>query len=184
MGESKYILTKEIHPDSLRKKSEKTEKRCSISTKLYAAEVTNLCLFDLSSVIISNPDASNNFDNCEPTPMDAADSQVPIEEIAAGELDSFSLRIIHSVDNETTNADKLQVPVEKIAAELDSFSLRIVKSVDNETPPDWIFSNGLYDDLINLSGKSSQISSCGSIDNCLDVFNGMELDELDEYLCH
>ena len=150
MDKSKSILTNEIHPGLLRKKSEKTEKGCSISTKLYAAEVTNVCLFGLSSVIISNPDASNNFDNCEPAPMDAIDSQVPIEKIDAGEIDSFSLRIVNSVDN--------------------------------ETPPDWIFANGLYDDLINLSAKSSRISSCGSFDDYLDVFNGMELDELDEYL--
>ena len=56
-------------------------------------------------------------------------------------------------------------------------------SVDNDIlSPDWNFSGSLYDDIINLSAKSSPASPCGSFDDYLEIVNDMKLDELDEYL--
>ena len=112
--------------------------------------------------------------------MDATESQVPIENSAA-DLDSFSLRIVDPVDNETMDAAESEVPVEKIATELDSFILRIVDPIGSKTSPDWSLSDGLYDDLKHPSVKSSPASSGGSFDNYLEIVKDKELDELDGY---
>ena len=137
--------------------------------------------------MISNKGVSHTFDNY------AAELQVPCEKSAA-ELDSFSSRITHSVDNDTMDTADSQVLVEKIAAENNSFSLKIVdSSADSEKSPDWNFSDHLYDDLIDLSGDDfleivndidldDEASLCGSFDDYREIVEDIEIDELDEYL--
>ena len=102
--------------------------------------------FGFPNAVIFNPDVSNNFDNYDHAPTDAAESQTPVE---------------------------------KSAAELYRYSLQIVK---NERLPVLNISDGLYDDLKNLSSKSSSALSCGSLDDYLEIVNDIELDELDECL--
>ena len=62
---------------------------------------------------------------------------------------------------------------------LEIVGLEIVDPAKNELSNDWNFSDGLYDDLTNLSARSSL---CGSFDDYLEIVNDMDLDELDEYL--
>ena len=83
-------------------------------------------------------------------------------------------------DHAPIDAAESQVPVaEKSATD----ELIVDPPVDNDIlSPDWNFSDGLYDDIINLSTKSSLASPCGSFDDYLEIVNDMKLDELDEYL--
>jgi len=186
----KNRIIKDIHLNLLCKNSMDTKKICNMSTQLSVVEITKLS-FGFPNVMISHKGVSNTFDNY------AAELQVPLENCAA-ELDSFSSRIIHSVDNDTMDAAESQVPFEKIATEIDSFNLKIVdSSVDSEKSPDWNFSDHLSDDLIDLSGDDfleivndidlvdeASSSSCGSFDDYLEVANVLDVDELDEYLAH
>ena len=184
----KNRIIKDIHLNLLCKNSMDTKKICNMSAQLSVVEITKLS-FGFPNVMISNKGVSNTFDNY------AAGLKVPFEKSAA-ELDSFTSRIIHSVDNDNMDAAESQVPFEKIAAELDSFSLKTVDfSVDSEKSPDWNFSDHLHDDLIDLSGDDfleivngidlvDEASSCGSFDDYLEIANVIDIDELDEYLAH
>ena len=186
----KNNIIKDIHLNLLRKISEKRKKICNMSSKLSVAENTKLSV-GFPNVNIPNKGVSKTFDNYDDhaTSIEASESKVSFEKITA-ELDSFSSRIIHSVDNDTMDAAESQVPVEKIAAELDSFNLKIVdSSVDSEKSPDWNFSDELYDDLIDLSGddfleivNDMDLVDKASFDDYLEVANDIDVDELDEYL--
>jgi hypothetical protein len=49
---------------------------------------------------------------------------------------------------------------------------------------DRMFFDGLYNDLINLDRSTSPDSSCTSLDDCLEVVNEIELEDLEAYLLH
>jgi hypothetical protein len=49
---------------------------------------------------------------------------------------------------------------------------------------DRMFFDGLYNDLINLDRSTSPDSSCTSLDDCLEVVNEIELEDLELYLLH
>ena len=124
----KNRIIKNIHLNLLCKISMDTKKICNMSTQLSVVEITKLSFgfpnvmisnkgvshtFDnyaaelqvpfeksAASVIIFNPDVSNNFENnYDHAPVDTAESQVLVEKIAA-ENDSFSLRIADPSGND------------------------------------------------------------------------------------
>jgi hypothetical protein len=78
-----------------------TKMKCNVLTKLSVGEIAKLSFGIPSVIIICNQDVSNNFDNYDHVPMDAAGSQMPAEKTAA-ELNSFSLQIIDTFDNKTS----------------------------------------------------------------------------------